>query len=104
MNQALAEDPQKAAVLHYVMAHNDPEYAALMSGETDDQKKNLLPTKVRPLGEQIGDMVDQAMWSDRIGLDPQEKQQKYAEMGQQVPSMAMVPGRMKRFIHHPIQT
>jgi hypothetical protein len=31
MSQAMAEDPQKAAVLHYMFSMNDPEYQALMS-------------------------------------------------------------------------
>ena len=33
IGQALAQDPQKAAVIHYMLSQNDPEYLALMSGE-----------------------------------------------------------------------
>jgi hypothetical protein len=33
--QTLQEDPKKAAVIHYMMSQNDPEYARLVSGEQE---------------------------------------------------------------------
>jgi hypothetical protein len=92
LKNAALRGGQQLGVAHYMLSSNDPEYQQHIKQLTEgnDQKKNLLPTKVRPFGEQMGDMIDQASWSDKIGLDPQERQDPELMDQQALPSPAMI--------------
>lgn len=89
--QANQQGEQKMAVEHYIMYQNDPQYADLVrqAMEESEKKKIDLP-KSKPIGEQFGELIDNALWSDKIGLDPGETGSDGFEYGEGLPQPASI--------------
>lgn len=98
MLSAMQNGGQSLAVKHYIMSQKDPEYVETVRQaiEESEKKKIELP-KYGGLGADIGNVIDSSTWSDRIGLDPQERDESGFQYGEGVPQPASIkPFSFKR--------
>jgi len=96
--QSLSRGSQSLAVQHYIMSQKDPNYVeAVRQALEDDEKKKIESPRYGGLGADIGNMIDNVTWSDKVGLDPQEQEQSGFQYGEGVPQPASVKPPIMKF-------
>ena len=98
MMNAMQKGGQSLAVQHYVMSHRDPEYANLVKQAMEDtEKKKIELPKYGGIGADVGNLIDNATWTDKVGLDPQERDQSGFQYGEGVPQPASIKPPIMKF-------
>jgi hypothetical protein len=88
---ALQKGGQSLAVQHYIMSQKDPAYVeAVKRALEEGEKKKIETPRYGGLGADVGNMIDNATWADKVGLDPQEQQQSGFQYGEGVPQPASI--------------
>ena len=95
MSQAMRQGPKAFAIQHFIMASRDPEYTklveqAVLEADKEDEKKKIPTPEYGGLGADVGRMIDNALWTDSTGLDPQEKDASGFQYGEGVPQPASI--------------
>ena len=95
MSQAIRQGPKAFAIQHFIMASRDPEYTklveqAVLEADKEDEKKKIPTPEYGGLGADVGRMIDNALWTDSTGLDPQEKDASGFQYGEGVPQPASI--------------
>jgi hypothetical protein len=74
------------SIAHYIRSQRDPEYAQRI----EDEKKKIEQPSYVGLGEDLGNIVDNFLMTDKVGLDPQEQENAGFRYGEGVPQPASI--------------